>query len=166
MEKAHERFANSLRSVGVLEKMAAFDDRHTSNPMFQVFNQYMRMVMEMMLFVRAVPTGNWSLHLRSLEMLVKYFFIHDRLNYARMIPAYLAEMKALPDTDPDIYQEFSDGNWVVNKSSQVPFCGLGANNGLERVNRSIKVNGALVGIALNPIAHARFFLIPPELACL
>ena len=35
-------------------------------------------------------------------------------------------MKALPDTDPDIYQEFSDGNWLVNKNSQIHFCWLGA----------------------------------------
>ena len=44
VEKAHERFVSSLHSMGALEKMVAFDDRHTSSPMFQVFNQYMRTV--------------------------------------------------------------------------------------------------------------------------
>ena len=81
-----------------------------------------------------------------------------------MIPLYLAEMKALPLNDPDVYREFLDGNWVVNKNQSVPFCGLGADNGLEHINRSMKVSGGLVGITLNPSARAKFFLIAPELA--
>ena len=97
-------------------------------------------------------------------MFTKYFFAHDRLNYARMIPLYLAEMKALPRTDTEIHSQFKDGNWVVNKNSSVPFCALGADNGLEQINRSMKVTGGLVGITLNPSARTKFFLIAPELA--
>jgi len=81
-----------------------------------------------------------------------------------MIPLYFSEMKSLPDTDPDIYDEFRNGNWVVNKNSQVSFCCLGADNGLENINHSMKVGGGLVGITLNPSTRAKFFLIAPELA--
>ena len=81
-----------------------------------------------------------------------------------MIPLYLAEMKALPLNDPGVYREFLDGNWVVNKNQSVSFCGLGADNGLEHINRSMKVSGGLVGITLNPSARTKFFLIAPELA--
>ena len=52
----------------------------------------MRMVVEMMAFIKSVRTGDWELHLTSVEVFTKYFFSHDRLNYARMIPVYLAEM--------------------------------------------------------------------------
>ena len=72
-------------------------------------------------------------------------------------------MKSLPDTDPDIYDEFRNGNWVVNKNSQVTLCCLGADNDLEHINRSMKVSGGLVGVTLNPSARAKFFLIAPEL---
>lgn len=72
------------------------------------------MVLEMMMFTRAVRTANWKLHLQSLEIFTRYFFAHDRLNYARMIPLYLVEMKSLKTTDPDIEAEFQNGNWVVN----------------------------------------------------
>ena len=94
--------------------------------------------------------ANWNLHLQALELFTKYFFAHDRLNYARMIPVYLAEMKSLQKGDTDIYSELLDGNWIVNKNSNVSFCGLGADNGLEHVNRSMKVIGGLVGITLDP----------------
>ena len=58
----------------------------------------MRMVMEMMNFVRAVRTGDWALHLEALQAFTKYYFAHDMLTYARMIPVYLAEMGKLKET--------------------------------------------------------------------
>ena len=80
------------------------------------------------------------------------------------MPAYLAEMDGLKTTDPDILQEFLQGNWVVNKNEEVPFCAIGADHALEHINRAMKVSGGLVGITLNASARTRFFLIAPELA--
>ena len=146
--------------------MKNFEEERSQNPEFQVFRcyMYMQMIMEMMLFVRAVRTGDWQLHLTSLQLFTKYFFAHDRLNYARMIPLYLAKMEKLPDSDPKIYQEFLDGNWVVNKNQNVAFCALGADHAFEQINRSMKVSGGLVGMTLNLNARTKFFLIAPELA--
>ena len=104
------------------------------------------------------------MHLITLEQFTKYFFAHDRLNYSRMIPLYLAEMASLEASDPSIHQEFMNGNWVVNKNNRVSFCAVGADNALEHLNRSMKVSGGLVGITQNESARAKFFLIAPELA--
>ena len=82
-------------------------------------------------------------------MFTKYFFAHDKINYARMIPVYLVEMSSLNEADPEIYEEFIQGNWVVNKNAQVPFCAVGADNALEHINRSMKVSGGLIGITVN-----------------
>ena len=161
---ASARMVEVIKSLEVIEKMKTFEERNSEIPEFQVFRCYMQMIMEMMQFVRAVRTGNWQLHLTSLELFTKYFFAHDRLNYARMIPLYLAEMKMLNESDPEIYEEFLEGNWVVNKNPDVPFCALGADHALEQINRSMKVSGGLVGITLNPNARTKFFLIAPELA--
>lgn len=132
--------------------------------MFMVFRQYMGMVLEMLMFIRAVRTANWELHLEALEIFTKYFFAHDHLNNEQMIPLYLAEMKALSNTDPDIYAEFKDGNWVVNKNPCTPFCAIGPDSVLEHLNQSMKVTRGLVGITLNQSACAKFFLIATELA--
>jgi hypothetical protein len=72
-------------------------------------------------------------------------------------------MRSIKQTDPDIYHEFEQGNWVVNKNKTVPFCSVGADYALEHVNRSMKVSVGLVGITLNPSARTQFFLISPEL---
>ena len=55
-------------------------------------------------------------------------------NNARMIPPYLAEMQMLQVTDPEKYEEFLEGNWVVNKNLRVPFSALGADHALEEIN--------------------------------
>ena len=162
--EAYTGMEDALESMDVATKMAKFEKEHAKNPMFTVFRQYMTMVLEMLMFIRAIRSADWLLHLQALEIFTKYYFAHDRLNYARMIPLYLAEMKALPETDPDIYREFKDGNWVVNKNPTVPFSFLGVDYGLEHINRSMKVSGDLVGITQNPSARAKFFLIAPELA--
>ena len=98
-----------------------------------------------------------------LAAFVKYFFAFDKLNYSRMIPIYISEMFALKESDPELWQEFTTGNWVVNKS-QVASCALGADHALEQVNRCMKVAGGIVGITQNQTARTRFFLVAPELA--
>ena len=147
---------NTMKFMGILDKMKVFDEVHNNSPMFKAIRQYMGMVLEMLMFIRAVRMADWGLRLKALEIFTKYFFAHDRLNYVRMIPLYLAEMKALADTDPEIYAEFQNGNWVLNKNPCVPFCALGADHTLEHINCSMKVTGGLVGITLNPSAQAKF----------
>ena len=164
VQEASARMVQGMKTMDVMGKMKTFEKGNKKSPEFQVFLDYMRMIMEMMLFIRAVRTGDWLLHLRSLQLFTKYFFAHDKLNYARMTPLYLAEMQKLQQSDPEIYEEFLKGNWVVNKNLHVPFCALGADNALEHINRSMKVSGGLVGITLNPNARTKFFLIAPELA--
>ena len=55
-----------------------------------------------------------------------------------------------------------NGNWVINKSSRVSFCAVGADNALEHLNHSMKVSGGLVGITQNESVRAKFFLSAPE----
>ena len=133
----HEGNVDAAESMDIMKRMAEFDRQYTNNPMFKVFWQYMCMILEMMMFIREVHTAIWSLHLQALEIITKYFFVHDRLNYSWMIPLYLAGMKSLKSTDLDINAELQNGNWVVNKNFKVSFCGLGADNALEHINRAL-----------------------------
>ena len=164
IQQAHLEMVQTIESLRVMEEMTHFDSQKEGQPLSVAMRQYMQMVMEMVLFIRSVRTGDWNLHLTALEAFTTHFFAHDKLNYARMIPLYLADMESLKITDPDIYQELLQGNWVVNKNSLVSFCAIGADHALEHINRLMKVSGGLVGITLNPNARTKFFLISPELA--
>ena len=90
--KKHKETVEAAESMEIMESMAEFDRRHTNNPMFKVFHQYMCMVLEMKIFIRTVRTANWNLHLQFLEIFAWYFFAQDRMDYryAWMIPLYLA----------------------------------------------------------------------------
>ena len=58
----------TIESLGIVKKMEAFDDAHAANPMFRVMRHYMCMVVEMLAFIKSVRTGDWELHLTSLEL--------------------------------------------------------------------------------------------------
>ena len=164
VQELHKELLCTLESMQIMEKMESFNAARRKRPLFRVFHNYMQMIMEMLLFIQAVRTGDWELHLTALEIFTKYFFAHDKLTYARMIPLYLADMKQIQKSDVEIYEEFLAGNWVVNKNPRVSFCAIGADHALEHINRSMKVSGGLVGITLNPNARTKFFLISPQLA--
>ena len=93
--RKHTDLTSRIVSEKVLEKMNAFDEQKKKQPLFCVMRGSMQMVLEMLPFIRAVRTGDWNLHLVALELFVKYFFAHDRINYSRMMPLYLGEMKSL-----------------------------------------------------------------------
>ena len=74
-----------------------------------------------------------------------------------MVPLHPAEMDVLPKSDPEIYEDFLSGNWVVNKNLDTAFSTFGADNALERLNKKMKVSGGLAVITLNPNARVKFF---------
>lgn len=119
------------------------------------------MVQQMMLFIRAVRTSDWTLHFLALDGFCKYFFAMDLTNYSRMIPLYLHEIGNLEADDKALFDDLQKGHWAVNKS-HIPFCALGADEALEHQNRKLKVLGGLVGITQHPKALVKFFLTTPE----
>ncbi len=121
------------------------------------------MVLLIYTFIRATRDGFWEIHLASLNALCKYLFAYDKQKYTRLVPLYLTEMATLQDTGPDIYQEFMDENFAVNKK-QIPFCAIWADHALEHINRITKVTRGLVGITQNASPRERFFLTAPELS--
>ena len=80
MKKAHLAMVHIIDSEQVMDKMARFDSQDKSGPGALVMRQYMQMVMDMILFIGAVRTGDWQLHLTALESFIKYFFAHDSLS--------------------------------------------------------------------------------------
>ena len=156
---------------GIEEVMAAIEEHRLLNKMTELSNrkpmisfcfEYVSMVMDMLMYICSVRTGNWHLHLLTIQKFIPRFFTNNRTHYARIIPMYVADMKRLQLHNPAIWKNFSDGKWVVTKSI-VPFTSLGMHHALEQVNRSLKVTGGIVGLTLNPLARLRFFLIQPEL---
>ena len=72
-------------------------------------------------------------------------------------------MEKIEDNDPDIYDEFRQGNFCVNKN-EIPFCAICADHAIEHVNKMMKITGGLKGLTQQPAAMTRWFLIAPKLS--
>jgi hypothetical protein len=57
------------------------------------------------MFIRATRQVNWDLHLMAFSAMIPWFFICDRVNYARYGSAYILEMTALEKTHPGMIGE-------------------------------------------------------------
>lgn len=145
------------------EKLDQFSTkREAVSPTFKVMRMYMTVVLTLLQFIKASRQGDWILHLTALEKLCTYFFSQNRLKYAQHIPEYISKMYSLQTSDPDVWEQFCEGNFCVRKT-ELSFCSLGVDQALEQENKRLKVLGGLKGITQKPEALQRFFLIAPEL---
>ena len=103
------------------------------------------------------------MHMESTEALIKYFFAHDHLNYARMMPLYLHTMQKAKEDHPTVWEEFEKGNFCVTKGV-AGFTSIGPDHAIEQENRELKVVGGIVGITQQEGAFDKYFLIAPELS--
>ena len=65
--------------------------------------------------------GVWDLHLHAIRLMIPWCFAYDRLNYARYLPAYYAQMTNLAASQPEIYQAFKDGHFFCSAHRIQPF---------------------------------------------
>ena len=75
----------------------------------------MKMFESLLLFIRASRGRDWELHLTSLDNLVKYVFSRDQINYARMVPLYLATMDDLSKNDIRTWNYLKE-NFSISKA--------------------------------------------------
>ena len=114
-------------------------------------------------FIRASREPNFLLHLSSLHTNVKYFFAHDLHKYARLTPYYLADMADLKLKGPETWSVLKTGEIISVFKSDIPFCGLAVDQGLEQNIHNLKIAGGVVRIMQNESALSRYFLIASEL---
>ena len=122
----------------------------------------MKMHELLLLFTRATRQSPWDLHLASLEAMIPYFFVHDLQYYARLIPECIAQVRNIKIYEEETWKFFEYGNFSVNKS-HFPFSAIGADHGIEQLNRELKVVGGVKGLLQNENALHHFILCTPVL---
>ena len=66
-------------------------------------------------FIRDERDGNWILHLEAFTAMLSWLTIYDHTNYAQWRPVYLADMKLLEKTAPEVHAKFLDENFVMKR---------------------------------------------------
>ena len=173
MERAEELAVQELAKDGRLDSCKKFLEilapklqilrsaGSDDSPLSKFSMTYVKMVLLLLNYTRPVRTGDWALHLKTLEEFGPFFFALNRSSYARFVPVYVAMMQDLRLKNPRAWT-YLEKHWVVRKSL-VSFTSLGCDHALEQVNRALKGDGGLVGITNNPSTRTKFFLIQDEL---
>ena len=156
----HSDLKRAMLEFNFISTMKSFDKERSGNSMFQAIRIYMNMVERLLLFLQASRMKDWELHLAAGEDLIKDFFSMDRINYRRLMPVYIANMRALESDEPEIWNAMRNGQFSVQKR-KIPFTSIGVDHAGERINKLIKVDGGLTGISSNENARARWMLIAP-----
>lgn len=148
-------FSELLDRPQYVEKADEFHDKLKKDPNHAFWLQYLQLVEILLSFIRANCDGDWLLHLASFEAMLPWLTIYDHLNYAWWGPVYLADMKGLPKTAPDVYEEFLAGNFVVKRHSGT-FNQILVDQATEWVNKVCKLSNGIIGITKNDTARERF----------
>jgi len=109
--------------------------------------------------LRACREGNWQLHLHAIRQMIPWCFAYDKINYARYLPVYYAEMSNLPSTHPEVYESFMDGRFAVQIGEESPFGRIPVNQTTEEtVNKDTKTSGGITKFSLKTGAVNRFYM--------
>ncbi|KAI8487179.1 hypothetical protein Bbelb_349770 [Branchiostoma belcheri] len=140
---------------------------HERSKLFRFWDLYIEAVLLLLRFIRAEREGSWHLHLNAVAEMIPYFFALDRINYARWLSVYLADMQMLPSCAPDVHQQFVDGNHAVCRSQQ-PFSQVWTDMALEQtINCDSKARGGgIIGITQKESARDRWFVTSHERAAI
>ena len=121
---------------------------------------YIDMVGDILLgLLRASREGNWQLHLCAIRKLIPWCFAYDRLNYARYLHAYFAQMTNLQTDHPQKYEHFANGDFSVQLAADNPFGCIPVDQTTEvTLNKDTQTVGGTTKFSQKRGAVKRFYL--------
>ncbi len=126
---------------------------------------YLNMIYVLKLFIKAERTGNWELHLSSVQCMLPYFAAAGHNLYTKSAYVYLQHMQQLHLTHPDVHMAFQNGFHVVRRTEKL-WAGLSTDLVIEQVlMRSVKATGGLTrGRGMNEVTRLQWLLSMPSRA--
>ena len=107
-----QRFSDLLQRPLLAELTPLWKDflehlRHNSVELAAFWMAYIDMVEAILIAIlRASCEGNWNLHLHAVRNMIPRCFAYDKLNCARCMSPYYAQMTNLPEKNPRVYEAF------------------------------------------------------------
>ena len=107
--------------------------------------------------LRAEREADFELHLNAVCESIPWFQAAGRNTYAKFVPTYLTDMRALEETHPETYQQLTKGMFVVRRSANNNFNAVATDQALEQtVNKEGKSKGGVIGLTLREGALTRW----------
>ena len=102
--------------------------------------QYMDMLDILRRYISAERTGNWALHLQTLQDMLPYLAASGHNLYTKSARVYLQQMCNLKTEHPEVQQRFEEGFHVIRRSNRM-WAGLSPDLIIEQVLMSLKTSG-------------------------
>ena len=109
--KAGQLYDDIMRDpdVDVVEELTEEKHSMENHRTAKLWLQYMEMIGILRMFIKAERTGDWALHLQTIQAMLPYFAAAGHNLYAKSAHMYLQTMLELPETHPDIHSSFLNG---------------------------------------------------------
>ena len=131
LKDAHSRSGSELSIFQWL------DDKSKSSQMCYYWRMILLFQLQILIFVRSIRAGNFSLYVQTLHTFLKWYFALDKYNYSRWATIYWFDLISLKFTCPDVYSELMKGHFSFLKSNK-PFSRMGLDQLHEQNNKVIK----------------------------
>ena len=92
------------------------------------------------MFIRSLRSADFDLFRRCLKEIIPWMFALDHVHYSRWLSVFLHDLERLENTNENIFQNFMEGRFVVNKSGK-PFSCTAEDQAHEQNNKCIKGDG-------------------------
>ncbi len=124
-----------------LSEEAWRSDMLKKSPTFMFWDLILRYETLILIFVRAHREKNFPLYVHVLEELTSLFFALDHVNYSRWIPVHIRDMKHLPMSIKDEFDQ--ECHWVISKTNK-KFSSIPIDQAHEQENAFVKGSGGCI----------------------
>lgn len=143
-------------------KLAKFEESFDKFPTGVFWRNFLTMTDILQRFIFYQREANWKGHLHECANMLPYLAAAGHYKYAQQsLPLYLAEMKNLSDSAPDVETQFMEGSFVGRHAA-------GEHNGVspdmlleQTFNADAKEASGLDGITLNKAARSKWVYTKP-----
>ncbi len=149
------------------EQMLLFQESLSEQPTSVFWSIFLEMSDILHRFIYYQREGNWVGHLCESVQMLPYLTAAGHYKYGQQsLPLYLAEMKKLPETAPEVHEALMAGAFVGRRAD-------GSHNGVspdmlleQTYNADAKEASGLDGITLNPAAWMKWLYTKPLTAAI
>lgn len=99
------------------------------------------------------------MHLAAIRPIIPWCFAYDKLNYAKYLTYYYAQMSRLETDYPAVHEHIAEGGLSVQPNGNNPFGKIPVDHTIEEtINKDTQAAGETRGFSLNAGAVIRYYL--------
>ncbi|KAG1662101.1 hypothetical protein GQR58_021110 [Nymphon striatum] len=83
----------------------------------RLWSMYIDMMLILRRYIHAERAGLWQQHLQEVRNMLPYTIASGHSKYMSCLPIYLNEMQKLPETAPEVHEEFASGKFIVHQTA-------------------------------------------------